>query len=328
MPVLWAVIFAVSLFPVFGWLKARFGGRGALAATLLTLVALAIIIVPTVLLSASTIETVKAVTVKVEDGTLRVPPPPAGVAEWPVVGEQLYPLWAQAAENLQEFIQRYREQLKPIWNFAVSQAASVGSAALMFMIAILIAGFLMAKAEPAVKGASALATRLAGENGASMVTNSGATIRSVVQGVLGVAFIQSLASGVAMLLAGVPGAGLWAGLVLILAIMQLPPLLVLVPAMIYVFASAGTLTGVIFMVVGLAISASDAFLKPLLLGRGLEIPMPIILIGAIGGMILSGIVGLFIGAVMLALAYQLFQAWMGLEDNTKNDGGGTEPAPA
>jgi predicted PurR-regulated permease PerM len=328
-PVLWAVILAVALFPVFKWLKSKFGGRGGLAAGVLTIVFLGILIVPIALLSTSTIESVQTVTQGVQDGTLAVPPPPDSVAEWPVVGEKLFLFWTQAADNLQKFFSRYRQQLRPVWAFVVGQAASAGAAALLFVISILIAGLLMAKADGAVAATTAVATRLVGEDGESMVNTAGATIRSVVQGVLGVAIIQSLLSGVGMLLVGVPGAGLWAGLILILAIMQLPPILVLGPVIVYVFTSASTVTAVIFLIFALVISASDAFLKPIFLGRGVAVPMPVILIGAIGGMMFSGIVGLFIGAVVLALGYQLATAWIGRDTHQEDDGGGeTEPAPA
>jgi predicted PurR-regulated permease PerM len=109
---------------------------------------------------------------------------------------------------------------------------------------------------------------------------------------------------------GVPGAGLWALLVLLLAVMQLPPILVLGPVMVYVFSVADTVPAVLFIIWGVLVSASDAFLKPIFLGRGLDIPMLVILIGALGGMMVSGIIGLFIGAVVLALTYRLFMAWL------------------
>jgi predicted PurR-regulated permease PerM len=269
------------------------------------------------------------VTHGVNEGTLHVPPPPEGVAEWPVVGEKLAVVWGQASSNLATFIERYREQLKPVWGFVVAQAAGAGAAALLFMIAIILSGLLMAKAEGFTAGLKTIAVRLAGDQGAEMVTVAGATIRSVVQGVLGVAVIQALLSGIGMLVVGVPGAGLWAGLVLLLAIMQLPPILVLGPAMVYVFASSSTVTAVLFLIFGLVVSGSDAFLKPLFLGRGLAIPMPVILIGAIGGMMLSGIVGLFIGAVVLALAYQMAIAWIEpREDDDPGDELAGAEAPA
>ena len=136
------------------------------------------------------------------------------------VGEKLAVVWDEASANLQLFLERYREQLLPVWRFVAAQAAGAGGATLLFviaiLIAILIAGLMMAKAEPAVAGLAVIALRLAGDRGAEMVTTSGATIRSVVQGVLGVAVIQSLLSGVGMLVVGVPAAGLWAGLILIL----------------------------------------------------------------------------------------------------------------
>ena len=328
MPVLWAIIFAVALFPVFRWLRSKLGGRGGLSAALLTLVALALLIVPIVMLSTSMIESVQSITRGVEDGTLTVPPPPEGVADWPVVGENLASAWAQAADNLQAFLGTYRDQLKPLWAWVVSQAAGAGAAALLFFLAIVIAGLLMAKADGAVSAANSLATRLAGEDGAAMVSTAGATIRSVVQGVLGVAVIQSLLAGVGMLAVGVPGAGLWAGVILVLAVIQLPPLLVMGPVIAYVFTTAGTFTAVLFLIFGLFVSVSDAFLKPLFLGRGVEVPMPVILIGALGGMMMSGVVGLFIGAVVLALGYGLTVAWVQKGAPAKAEGEEPEPAPA
>ena len=149
--------------------------------------------------------------VSTSNSTLAVPPPPEGVAEWPVVGEKLSIAWGQASDNLQNFLVKYKGQLQPIGAWVVSQAASAGAAALLFFLAIIIAGLLMAKADAAVSATTAVAARLAGEEGAAMVNTAGATIRSVVQGVLGVAVIQSLAAGIGMLVVGVPGAGLWAG---------------------------------------------------------------------------------------------------------------------
>jgi len=328
MPVLWGAIFAVALFPIFGWLKAKLGGRGGLAATVLTLAALTVLIVPILVLSTSMIDSVQNVTQGIEDRTIEIPPPPEGVADWPVVGPRLAEAWSQASTNMGLFFERHREQLKPVWAFVVAQAKGAGGATVVFTLAILISGLMMAKAGPAVAGLETVAIRLAGDRGVDLVTNSGATIRSVVQGVLGVAVIQSLASGIGMLLAGVPAAGLWAGLVLILAVMQLPPILVLGPAIIYVFSSSSTLVAVLFLIFGVIVSGSDAFLKPLFLGRGLSIPMPVILLGAIGGMMLSGIVGLFIGAVVLALGYQLLVSWVedGAQDSA--EAGGPEPESA
>ena len=127
---------------------------------------------------------------------------------------------------------------------------------------------------------------------------------------LGVALLQSIVSAFGLLIAGIPAAGIWAGLVLVLAVVQLPPLLILGPIAIWYFSVADVVAATIFLVFAVIVSVSDAFLKPLLLGRGVEVPMPVILFGAIGGAMARGIVGLFIGAVILALGYELITAWM------------------
>ena len=168
----------------------------------------------------------------------------------------------------------------------------------------------MLNAEAAYKSFRGIGHRLSGDRGASFTDLSIATVRSVAKGVLGVAFIQSLLAAIGLIVMDVPGAGIWAAIILVLAIMQLPPLLVLGPVAVWVFSTHTGLPATIFLVYALFVSFSDAFLKPLLLGRGVDVPMLVILLGAIGGMITSGIIGLFIGAVILALGYQLFQFWL------------------
>ena len=135
-------------------------------------------------------------------------------------------------------------------------------------------------------------------------------MRSVAQGVLGVAFIQAILAGIGLLVMDVPGAGLWTLGVLLLAIIQLPTILLLGPIIIYVFSVADTVPAIVFMIWSILVGLSDNILKPMLLGRGVDIPMMIILIGAIGGMMLHGIIGLFIGAVILAIVYKLFIKWL------------------
>ena len=157
-----------------------------------------------------------------------------------------------------------------------------------------------------------MGTRLAGARGIELVDLAGATLRSVARGILGVALIQSLLAGAGFLAAGVPGAGLWVLLCLLLAIVQLPPGLVLIPVAIYVLSTAGTVTGVLFLIWSIFVSILDNFLKPLLLGRGLEVPMLVIFVGAIGGFLASGFLGLFVGSIVLAIGYELLVSWLEL----------------
>jgi predicted PurR-regulated permease PerM len=309
-PVLWAIIIAVAIHPLYLKFESLLGGNQKIALTLFTLIALAVLITPTVMLAGSLMDAVETITTGLEDGTLQVPPAPERVAEWPLIGEKLYGIWSDASNNLTATIHQYGEHIKTGLKWLLSAAAGAGISVLQFILSILIAAAFIANAEGARRFSRSLATRLVGKDGERFAKLSGATVRSVAQGVLGVAAIQGILAGVGMLAVGVPGAGLWSLLVLLLAIMQLPALLVMGPVIVYVFSVTDTLPATLFMIWGIFVSISDTFLKPMLLGRGLDIPMLVILIGALGGMIMSGIIGLFIGAVIFALGYQLFVAWL------------------
>ncbi|KPK56910.1 MAG: hypothetical protein AMS21_12220, partial [Gemmatimonas sp. SG8_38_2] len=233
------------------------------------------------------------------------------VAGWPLVGEPLNDAWSLASTNLEAALERYEPQVKALAARLLSAMGGLGIGVLQFIISIIIAGVFLATSEAASKSAVRVANRFAGEQGEEFVVLADKTIRSVALGVLGVAVIQSLLSLIGMAVVNVPGAPVWALIVLLLAVVQLPPALVMLPVAIYVFTTTSTVPAVIFLIYALIVSGSDAFLKPLLLGRGVSVPTLVILIGAIGGVMRSGIIGLFVGAVVLALAYQLFVAWLG-----------------
>jgi predicted PurR-regulated permease PerM len=323
-PVLWGSIFAVALYPLFLKLQSMLGGREKLTATVMTLLALAILITPTVMLSESLIESSKTLTQEIDAGTLTIPPPSEKVKDWPLVGEKLDKIWSLASTNLEAALEKFKPQLEAVGKKLLSVAAGVGVGVLQFVISIIIAGVLLVYARSGSQAIETMVGRVMGEKGGKdFVDLAAATIRSVAQGVLGVALIQSILAGIGLMVMDVPYAGLWALLVLLLAIVQLPPALILVPIIVYVFSVAETVPAVIFMIWSLMVGASDAFLKPLFLGRGMDIPMLVILLGAIGGMILSGIIGLFVGAVVLAVGYKLFIAWL-----AQNDDSAKEQAPA
>jgi predicted PurR-regulated permease PerM len=233
------------------------------------------------------------------------------VADWPLVGEKIYDAWQLAHTNLLEAVTQAAPRLKPLAAQAVKTLGSGLAGVLMFVVSLVIAGAFMNYAESAGVTAKRIFTRLAGPvpggEWASMIV---ATVRSVLQGVVGVAVIQASLCALGLFVMGIPGAPIWSALILFLAIAQLPPLLVAGPIIIYAFGYYDTTPSVIFTVWMIIASVSDTFLKPLLMGRGLDIPMPLILLGAIGGMITAGIIGLFAGAVVLAVWYQLFRSWM------------------
>ena len=309
-PILWGMIIAIACHPMYRWMRVKLGDRGKLAATVFTLIALTVLITPTVMLVDTVADTTQKLSGELQDGSLTVPPPPPSVREWPFVGEELSAFWTGASENLGATLTSVAPYLKDAAGWLLTTAAGAGLGVLQFVVSIIIAGVILANDTSTGAFLKSLAIRLTGDRGTEFAILATKTVRSVAQGVLGVALIQSLLAGVGLLAADVPGAGLWALLVLLLAIVQLPPLLVLAPIIVYVFTASSTTVAVIFMIWSIFVSMSDAFLKPLLLGRGVEVPMLIILIGAIGGMIYSGIIGLFVGAVVLALGYELFKAWL------------------
>jgi predicted PurR-regulated permease PerM len=246
-----------------------------------------------------------------DKGTLVIPPPEEKVKEWPLVGDKVYAIWNQSSSNLEGTLKQYAPQIKKVGEAILAAVAGAGGGVLQFVLAIIISGILLANTTGAHSTTLKIASRLAGKEHGEQFTNlTTATIRSVAQGVLGVAIIQAILGGAGMYFMDVPGWGLWTILILILAVAQLPPALILLPVIFYVFSVADTTPAVIFTIWSVIVSMSDSFLKPMFLGRGMETPMLVILLGAIGGMMLSGIIGLFVGAIILALGYELFMTWL------------------
>jgi len=312
--IMWGVIIAVAIYPLFVKLKFALGDRNKLAAVVYTLLALAFLITPAMMISDSVIESSQTISEKYEQGQLQIPPPKENVKGWPLIGEKLYAFWSQASTNLQGTVEKYEPQLKQAGEKIIAAAAGAGGGVLQFVISIIISGILVANAPGAYHITLKTFSRLTNDAQGEMFTKlSRDTIRSIAQGVIGIAIIQALLSAVGMYVMDVPGWGLWTLFILVLAIAQLPPLLVLGFVIAYVWSVAATTPAVIFTVYALIVSGSDSFLKPLLLGRGLKTPMLVILLGAIGGMLMSGIIGLFIGAVILALGYELFMEWLDRE---------------
>ncbi|MFC2094288.1 AI-2E family transporter [Bacteroidota bacterium] len=306
--VMWGIIIAVGIYPLFKKLAALLGNREKLASTLITLFALTVLIIPSFYLMESTIGGVHNLATRLDEGTFKVPAPSEDVAEWPVIGKPVYDAWKLASVNLEAAIAAFEPQIKEFASKLLSGLAGLGGSILLSLVSIIIAGALMVKAKSAEESARKVFKILIGKHGEGFTELAGATITSVVQGVLGIAVVQSVAAGIVMMIFGIPLAGLWALLVLMLAIVQLPPALVMLPLAIYGFSVMDTTSAIIFLVLSIIISISDAFLKPLFLGRGVDVPMLVILLGAIGGVMLSGIIGLFVGAVVLALAYKVYQA--------------------
>lgn len=313
----WGIIIAIAVFPAYRRLNSILGERKRLAAALITLLLLVIIIVPCVMFAASLVETAQKLSADFSEGSLRIPAPPETIKSWPVVGQTLHGFWSLSSENLTEAVGEIAPHLKSLGLWLLNTAAGAGFGIVSFVISILIAGVLLANEARGAQVAKAVAVRLAGERGTELVELSRATVRSVARGILGVALIQAILAGLGCLVVGVPGAGLWALVVLILAVVQLPTFIILAPIVVYVFYTTSMVPAVLFAIWNMLVGGCDSFLKPLLMGRGVDVPMLVVFIGAIGGFILNGIVGLFIGAIILSLGFKLFELW--LHENTKQE---------
>jgi predicted PurR-regulated permease PerM len=284
---------------------------------LFTILLLSVLIVPIALLAQTLVDGFQSLAVRLRNETLSVPPPPPTIATWPIVGKPLNDLWRLASNNLPAALRSVAPQLKESANGLLSAAAGVGLSVLQFLVSILVAGFFLANSGQGAQVSRKFAIRLFGNKGAEYEALAGATVRSVTTGILGVALIQSLLAGLGFLVVRLPGAGLWALLFLIAAVLQVGAL-TLSPPVIYVFATASTATAVAFLIWCILVALMDNVLKPLLLGRGVPVPIVVVFIGAIGGFLAMGIIGLFVGPIVLSVGYKLFLAW--LEE-------GIEPAP-
>jgi predicted PurR-regulated permease PerM len=313
----WSVILAVSLLPVHGTLAARLGGRGGWASTALVLSGLILVGMPSVLLGISFAGEAQDFHQALRAGDLQIPPPKPGVADWPVVGKQLHATWASVAADLPGYVEEHRTQLRDLVRGALSAAAGTLGTVLLFLASLVVAGIIMAHAEGGARTMRRIASRMTdAERGPRLVRLCAATIRSVAVGVLGVALIQALVLGVGFYFSGAPLPGLLSLLTLFLGILQLPALILTLPVIVWLWTvgDASSTVNVITTVYLLVGGFADGILKPMLLGRGVEAPMPVILIGALGGMVSSGLVGLFSGAVVLTVAYVLFMEWVATAD--------------
>lgn len=321
--VIWALIITIAVEAPYEKLRSLLGGRAGLASVVGVGLAFALLCVPAVMLTETLVSAAHHFAADIKSGSFDIPPPAASVAEWPLVGDRVFEAWKLASENLGDALSKATPQLEAISRWLLGAAGSAGMGILQLVASLLIAGVMLTRNSERRLGMRRLAGRLAGAaRGDELAALATATVKSVVQGIVGVAVVQALLAGIGLIVAGIPGAGLWALLVLVAAVIQLPVALVVIPPIILAFSSLGTVGASLFTAWCVMVALIDNVLKPLLFGRGVDVPMVVIFLGAIGGMLSMGIVGLFLGAVVLALGYELFGAWL---STPEGDG---EPVPA
>jgi predicted PurR-regulated permease PerM len=313
---IWSVVLTVALYPVYDWIVDRLGGRRRLAAALLTLINLLIVIGPATWLAVGLIDSLRALSDWLDLSTLELPPPPVTVKNWPLVGEPLYQFWNLASTNLQAALATIAPQLKPLGSLLVQIAADAGTGIIKFFLAIVIAGFLFSPAPLLVHALRSFSRTVAAGRGEKFVRTAGATIRAVSRGVIGISILQAFLAGLGVITVGIPGTSLITSAVLVLGIIQIGPSIVLIPLVIWSWFGLETTTAFLFTAYMIPVSLMDNVLRPLVMGRGLDAPTLIILIGVIGGTISYGITGLFLGPIVLAVVWELSLAWIKEQENT------------
>lgn len=311
-PTLWGTMIAIAVYPTHRRLAGLLGGRTTLAAILLALGLLAILVVPSVFLVESLAGGVHRLIDAFRAGTLTVPPPPEVVKTWPFVGERSHEVWLLASHDPRAALQELAPALDGLGRWLLGVVRSTGSAIVQFTLATVIAAIMLAGAERCAQVARLFASKLSPVHGLPSVLLAERTVRSVAVGVLGVAVLQTLLAGLGFLFAGVPAAGLLTLACLVLCVVQVGTGIPMIAAAIYLFNYGDTTTAVVFTVWTVLVAPIDNVLRPLLLGRGASVPMLVVFIGAIGGLLQVGLIGMFLGSVMFALGYQLFRSWLGL----------------
>jgi predicted PurR-regulated permease PerM len=306
----WAGVLAITLYPLQKIIAGRLRGRNGWAATIITLLMLFVLIAPAVWLLLSTVSEMRELADLYRAGQFEIPPPPDNVKEWPLIGNTVFGLWSSASTNLTLLVTEHTEQVKMVALKFFDLMASTGKGILLFTLAIVASGVLLAFAKPSGEFVKSLLIKLLGNMGAEMTSLAEITVRNVAKGILGVAFIQSLLAGIGFVLAGIPLAGLWIVVCLALAIVQVGILPVSIGVIIYIWGHGSTTTAILLTVWMLIVGVSDNILKPIMLGKGAPVPMLIVFVGAIGGFMSTGFIGLFTGAIILSVGYKLLQAWL------------------
>ncbi|MEQ8713309.1 MAG: AI-2E family transporter [Cyclobacteriaceae bacterium] len=308
--ILWGIIISIALNPGYQWLRKRLKIRAGLVSLIIIIVSLAIFIIPSVILTNSLIDGVQWFNRAYQQGGFEIPEPNPGIADLPLIGGYLMDLWVKASENLESVFIEYGEQLRAAGGWILSLITGTGKALLEIVVALIIAGVILVNASKGESIARLAFGKLAGSKGVEFVKVSERTVRNVVVGILGVAILQAILAGAGFAFGRVPGAGIWAFICLFLSIIQVGIVPVVLPVVIYLFYTTDSLTATLITIWLIIATLTDNILKPFVLGRGAAVPMMVIFLGAIGGFISSGFIGLFTGSLILSISYILVKLWL------------------
>jgi len=326
----WATMIVVATWPMMLATEARLGGRRWAAVAVMTAAMLLLLVVPLTLTVLSIVENSEAIVGWTKNlASFTVPSPPDWVGELPLVGPKLAVEWATlAAASREDLATQAAPYVRSAISWLAGRTGGVGLALLHFLLTLVITAVLYATGETAATGVRRFGRRLAGERGESSVVLAGQAIRAVALGIVVTAIIQSAAAGIGLVVSGVPYATVLTAVIFVLCIAQLGPLPVLVPVVGWVYWSGGVLSGTLLLVWSVMVGAIDNVLRPVLIRRGADLPLLLIFAGVIGGLISLGIIGLFVGPVVLAVTYRLLESWVAETDHEEAAPGDAAPPEA
>ena len=307
---LWSAILAVAAYPLFALLHGRLRMYNSLAASVLSLLMLVLLFVPVAVLGASIVETLDHYARHLLGGGALLPAPPESLRDLPLVGERFYDFWLDASKNVHALLSAHVGQIASVGRWMAGIAAGVALELLQFATAIVVAGVVLAYSERLAKTAHRLAERIAGPRGRHFLGIAMSTIRNVANGVIGIALLQAALLGVGMAVAGIPFAGAITFAALVLAIVQIGPNPVMIPVIIWAWSSLPASVAAIYTAYTAPLLVFDNVLRPMVMARGLQTPMIIIVVGVICGTLAGGLIGLFVGPIVLAVFYDLVTAWL------------------
>jgi predicted PurR-regulated permease PerM len=308
--ILWSTALSVSLYPTYEWLAARLNGRRRLAAILITLFTLLLLTLPAIWIAVTMAEGVRAIYESVDVTSIAVPAPPASIKSWPLVGDEIYRLWTFAIGNFGELLVKIAPQLKSAAASFLRIGADAGLGAISFVVSIVVMGLVLPSSSLILRYVGAFAGKLDPIRGEKIVGLIGATIRAVARGVVGISVLQTVLAAIGFAAGGIPQVSLLAFAVLVAGIVQIGAAFVIIPVIVWSWTLMDTTPAVLFTVYMLAINSLDNILKPFLMGRGLQTPVVAILIGVVGGALVFGLAGVFLGPIILAVLWALFVSWI------------------
>jgi len=317
--IIWAMIIVVATWPIMLGLQARLGGRRGFAVAIMTLVLLLVIVVPLILAISAIAGKVDDIAVRVKSlSSFTVPPPPEWVINIPLAGRRLAERWQQyAALSPEELSALVTPYARTIMNWFLAQAGSIAAMILQFLLTVIMSAVMYAGGETAASGIRSFAKRLAGQHGEEVAVLASKAIRSVALGIIVTAVIQTAIAGLGLLISGVPAAPVLTAVVFMLCLAQLGPVLVMVPSVIWLYWKGDPLWGTVMLIFTIIAGGIDNFIRPVLIKKGADLPLLLIFAGVIGGLIAFGVIGLFIGPVVLAVTLTLLQAWVHGTDQEK-----------